>query len=107
MYEDSVLGELAYRACQFWDAGQAEASANQPVISDLPTLVMSGEFDPVTPPAWGRQAAGTLENSFYFEYPGVGHGASVLEGCPQQMFTAFLQDPGSAPEDACIQEMEK
>jgi hypothetical protein len=63
------------------------------------------EFDPITPPAWGRRAAATLANSFFYEYPGVGHGASGLPGCPREMFTAFLEEPREAPEDACIEGM--
>jgi hypothetical protein len=66
---------------------------------------MSGQYDPVTPPDWGRRAAETLPNSFFFEYPGVGHGASPGTGCPADMMTAFLNDPTTAPDDACIGEM--
>jgi pimeloyl-ACP methyl ester carboxylesterase len=102
MYANSILGGLAYRACQFWDAGQAETSANQPVSSAVPTLLMNGEFDPITPPAWGQHAAETLENAFVYVYPGVGHGASGVEGCPQHMMSAFLLKPDTHPDDTCI-----
>jgi pimeloyl-ACP methyl ester carboxylesterase len=105
MYANSIVGGLAYRACELWDAGQAEASANQPVYSDVPTLVMTGEFDPITPPAWGRRAAGTLENAFLYEYPGIGHGSSLAADCPTGMMVAFLQDPNSPPDEKCIMEM--
>jgi hypothetical protein len=47
-----------------------------------------------------------LANSFFYEYPGVGHGASALPGCPGEMFTAFLEGPGEAPEDGCIEGMQ-
>jgi pimeloyl-ACP methyl ester carboxylesterase len=107
MYESALLGGLAYRACDTWGAGQADASANQPVFSDIPTLLMSGEFDPITPPEWGRHAAETLENGYFYEYPGIGHGASAVEGCPSQMMVAFLEDPNTAPDDGCIAEMIK
>jgi hypothetical protein len=66
---------------------------------------MAGEYDPITPPAWGQRAAQTLTRSYFFEYPGVGHGASVVSGCPQDMMIAFLGDPGRAPDDACMAEM--
>jgi pimeloyl-ACP methyl ester carboxylesterase len=102
MYPDSILGGLAYRACSEWGAGRAGPSANEPVLSDLPTLLMTGEFDPITPPAWGQQTAAHLANAYFFEYPGVGHGASALPGCPQQMFVAFLEAPLSPPDDACM-----
>jgi hypothetical protein len=54
LYETGLLGGLSYRICPQWGAGQAEASANEPVYSAVPALVMNGEFDPVTPPEWGR-----------------------------------------------------
>jgi pimeloyl-ACP methyl ester carboxylesterase len=106
MYNNAVLGELAYRVCQEWGAGEAEASANQPVTSSLPTLLMSGEFDPITPPEWGRHAAETLENGYFYEYPGIGHGASVVDDCPMQMMIDFLDDPDSRPDDTCISRMQ-
>ncbi len=105
MYAHSLLGGLAYRVCEEWGAGQADPSANQPVYSDVPTLLMTGEFDPVTPPDWGRQAAATLTNAYFFEYPGLGHGASGAEGCPRQMFLAFLEAPSAEPDGACIAAM--
>jgi pimeloyl-ACP methyl ester carboxylesterase len=102
----SADGEPAtFALCDGWGAGQADASANEPVTSAVPALVMSGEFDPVTPPDWGRRAAETLENGAFFEYPGEGHGVSPGDGCAAEMMTAFLEDPDAVPEDACMVEM--
>ena len=94
-------GGLAYRVCATWDAGQADPIENQPVISDVPALVLTGEFDPVTPPAWGRHVAETLSNSYFFECPGVGHGASAQD-CGRKLMLAFLGDPAVAPNDGGI-----
>ena len=105
MYNNAVLGELAFRVCQEWGAGEAGESANQPVTSSIPTLLMSGEFDPITPPEWGRHAAETLENGYFYEYPGIGHGASLADDCPMQMMEQFLEHPESPPDDACISGM--
>ena len=96
---------MSYALCAGWNSGKAGPTADEPVTSDIATLVMSGEYDPVTPPDWGRRAALTLPNSFFFEYPGLGHGTSPGTGCPSEMMTAFLIDPGAAPDDACIAEM--
>ncbi len=103
---DSIVGEVTYDVCTFWDAGQAAAVENEPVHSDVPTLVMQGEYDPITPPAWGRRAAETLSSGYFFEYPGVGHGASTVEGCPYDMLIAFLDDPAAVPDSSCIARME-
>ena len=75
------------------------------MLSDVPTLLMAGEFDPITPPAWARHAAETLPNGTVFEYAGVGHGASIVEGCPRDMLIAFFNDPTTALDDACVAEM--
>ncbi len=105
MYANSILGGLAYRACAVWSVESAEAIANQPVWSDAPTLILSGEFDPITPPEWGFHAAESLDNAFAFEFPGIGHGASVADPCPQKMMVAFLREPTRAPDASCISEM--
>lgn len=107
MYEHSILGGLAYRVCDVWSAGSADASANQPVESDVPVLILSGEFDPITPPEWGFHAAETLTNAFAFEFPGIGHGASVADPCPEQMMVDFLESPHLAPDARCIHEMQQ
>jgi pimeloyl-ACP methyl ester carboxylesterase len=99
------VGGLAYAVCPGWDAGQANARENEPVRSDVPTLIMAGEYDPIVPPGWGQQAARTLTNSHFFEYHGMGHGVTS-GGCPHSMMLAFLDDPHTAPDDACIAQTE-
>jgi len=103
-FDGFEVGGLAYAVCPGWGAGRADARENEPVSSDIPTLIMTGEYDPIVPPGWGSSAAGTLTNSTFFEYPGMGHGVSFGE-CPRSMMLAFLDDPGAAPDDACMAEM--
>ncbi|MCP5099558.1 MAG: alpha/beta hydrolase, partial [Chloroflexi bacterium] len=104
---DGMIGDADtdFELCDLWQSGSADAIENTAVSSTIPTLVMAGEYDPITPPAWGEVAAATLSNSYFFEYPGVGHGASISGDCPQGMMLAFLNDPTMAPTDACIAEM--
>lgn len=91
--------------CDLWGVGTADPIENEPVRSDIPTLILAGEYDPVTPPAWGAEAGDALSQDFYFEYPGVGHGATLTNPCGLDMMLAFLDDPNTAPDDACIDEM--
>lgn len=106
-YDYAFTGSLMYRLCARWGAGEADALANQPVVSDIPTLILAGEFDPITPPDWGRRAAATLSRSYFFEYPGVGHGVgNAPGGCPRAMMLAFWEAPERAPDAACLAEME-
>ncbi|MEN9938585.1 MAG: hypothetical protein RLZZ387_5164 [Chloroflexota bacterium] len=91
--------------CGGWGAGAAGAEENQPVRSDIPTLVLAGEYDPATPPEDGRIAAATLSNSTFLEFPGLGHGVSADGGCPLDITLAFLDTPEAAPDASCIAEM--
>ena len=105
-FADFEVGGLSYAVCPEWGAGQAEARENELVTSDIPALVMTGEYDPIVPPAYGQTAVETLANGYFFEYPGVGHGASSSGDCPLGMMLAFLEDPTTMPDDACMATME-
>jgi pimeloyl-ACP methyl ester carboxylesterase len=101
-----VFTDLAL--CAEWGAKPAAAIENQPVVSDIPTLILAGDNDPITPPAWGKLAAQTLSHSYFFEFPWVGHGvlgAGVWGSCSQSMVSAFIADPDSAPDSACLSKL--
>lgn len=92
--------------CNAWRAAlppqPLRASDNEPVVSDLPTLVLSGLYDPVTPPVYGRMAASHLVNGFFVEFDGIGHDALGNDACPNFIAERFLDDPQSPPRDACL-----
>ena len=98
-------GPFAFEICELWDVGVAGPIENQPVSSDIPTLVLAGEFDPITPPAWGRLAAETLPNAAFFEFPGLGHGTSVADECALSIAQEFLDDPLAEPDASCVSSM--
>jgi pimeloyl-ACP methyl ester carboxylesterase len=81
------------RACAFWPRGEVDPSYYEPVTSDVPALVVSGELDPVTPPTWGAAAASHLRNSRHIVVPGTGHGATGA-GCGMRLLRDFI-DRGS------------
>jgi hypothetical protein len=99
------IGALGLSVCNDWGAGKAAPVENEAVSSDIPTLIITGEHDPVTPPAWGEQVAQGLSNSYFFEFPGAGHGASFSHDCPRSIALAFLDDPSQEPPSDCIYEM--
>ncbi len=51
--------------CKNWNQAYADSAEFQPVRSDIPTLILAGEFDPITPPRYGKLAAKTLPNSTF------------------------------------------
>lgn len=78
--------------------------AIEPVVSDLPTLMMVNTFDIFYAPAWATPVAERLSHSYLYEFP-RSH-ASILSACPLEMLEQFLADPTQAPDASCIGEME-
>ncbi len=95
--------EVFFRICEAWGAKVSDPIENQPVVSDIPTLIFSGEFDPVTPPSWGQQVAASLENAIFIELPGLGHTVFADRRCPRDIVANFLDDPESPPDQNCVE----
>ncbi|MBI5960470.1 MAG: alpha/beta fold hydrolase [Chloroflexi bacterium] len=106
--ENAPDNELIFQLCDLWLGDVIpDPIENAPVISDIPALILSGEFDPSTPPQWGRLAAETLPHSFVYEFPNVGH-VTVLSGaCPQRVVSDFLDDPLTPPDSQCVDDIQK
>lgn len=100
-YDSSFMYDL----CAEWGVDPADAADKEPVASDVPTLILAGEFDPITPPVWARLAAETLNNSYYYEFPGLGHGVMRSNRCGFQIGLQFLTDPYTEPDASCIDEL--
>lgn len=97
-----TFGPAFFDVCELWGAGRASPLENEPVASGVPTLVLAGEYDPITPPAWGRSAAATLTHATFVEFPGLGHGPSAESECPKEILRAFLNAPDEAVSTACV-----
>lgn len=97
--------EDTFTTCELWNVETAPAIENEQVVSDLPTLVVAGDLDPITPPAWGQLAVSTLSRGYYFEFPGLGHGVTDSDECPQLIMAQFLDNPDAAPDGTCIADM--
>ncbi len=91
--------------CDAWGVGVAPPVENQPVRSDIPALILAGTYDPATPPDDGKEAATTLRNGFFFEFPSSGHGVVLDGGCPLSMTLAFLDNPQRQPDAACMAQL--
>lgn len=56
---------------EFWPRGEVPADYGDPVRSDAPVLIFSGNLDAVTPPRWGAEAARHLPNNLHVVHPGA------------------------------------
>lgn len=106
--DESYFGDRSRtfrEVCAAWPQGTLAPDFHQPVTSDKPVLLLSGEADPITPPQYAEQAAQTLPNSLHLIAKGMGHGL-MGRGCVSNLVTDFVK-AGTAQrlDTACVQKI--
>jgi pimeloyl-ACP methyl ester carboxylesterase len=94
-YQGSDLTDAVHEICKLWPRGPVDTDLHAPLLSDIPTLLLSGEADPVTPPADAERAAVGLTRHRHLELKGEGHG-QLATGCMPIILADFLDS--AAPE---------
>ena len=98
----------SFDLCKVWNVPSAASSESQPVVSSIPTLIMEGEDDPITPPTNGNSVATHLSKSYVTLFPATGHGTYLSgQACPVQVAQSFLNQPDQRPNTTCIQSMQE
>ena len=100
---DTVLGAETgpafFAACTSWPHGTRPASFDTPLKSDVPALLLSGEIDPVTPPAYGERVLKGLPNGRHFVLRGQGHNVGAT-GCLPKLVGQFVESLDAKSLDA-------
>lgn len=78
-----------------------------PTVTDIPTLIIEGEMDPITPPPNAKAILPGFKNGTYVEFPYAGHGPSRSVKCAGHMLNKFYDDPTSEPDVSCVDDMEE
>lgn len=90
--------------CKIWPHGSVDADLHSPLESEVPTLLLSGEADPVTPPGDAEHAARGLARHRLLVLQGEGHG-QIATACVPRLMAAFLDDPDPQALDVgCLKE---
>jgi len=103
---DSYLtfeAEEVFQSCQNWPHVAVPADFYEPLTGSVPTLLLSGEADPVTPPSNAAQVAENLTNARQIVVSGLGHSVFYY-GCMPRLISEFLQsaDP-NALDTTCVE----
>lgn len=88
--------------CEAWDLPAAPPLLSEPFASDIPTLILAGRYDPITPPSWGQLVADKLSRGYYFEFSSAGHNVGQDNPCVEEIKQAFMDDPTAVPDSSCI-----
>ena len=85
--------------CSVWPRGERPADFRAPLEGDLPTLLVSGEFHPVTPPRYGDAVAEHLANARHLVLNEQGH-SLLTAGCMPKLLAQFIEGADPAALDA-------
>ncbi|MGH1471198.1 MAG: alpha/beta fold hydrolase [Cellvibrionaceae bacterium] len=95
LLKDYAEHAYAYDPCLLFDKREDIEAFRQPLESSVPTLILSGGYDPVTPTRWAKELETRLKNSIFWYLPDVGHGVVNSNVCVHQSLRAFLDEPNS------------
>lgn len=90
-YFGSDMIDSLSAVCEVWPRGLMDPDFRQSFASDKPVLILSGETDPITPPANGERAAAMFNNSKHLIVPSHGHGV-IGRGCVPFLVRDFIQN---------------
>lgn len=91
--------------CPVWPKYTPSEFLYEPVTANIPTLILSGKLDPVTPPQFGDIADKMLPNSRHLVADKVGHIVASNE-CGVDIVAQFINDLDlAAIDDSCLEEL--
>lgn len=93
--KDTLLGtgftRTLERVCATWPHGQMPSDFHRPLSTTIPTLILEGQYDPITPPRYGRAVLAHLSDARLLIARGQGHGV-LGAGCMPRLVGKFIAD---------------
>ena len=102
--QDQAVSTWAYTnddCRRVWKVPAAPAEVRQPLVSSIPTLLISGSFDAVASLDFTTSVAASLSKATIISIPGIGHFVLPHSPCAQMAIASFLADP-SNPDTSCV-----
>ena len=90
-------------ACPMWNVGKAEADFKKKIISDIPTLMLTGDYDRLTAPVWTDEVAEGLSNSKVVRFRGIGHDVIDASLCAKALTVDFIANPDKPLPLDCVE----
>jgi pimeloyl-ACP methyl ester carboxylesterase len=90
--------------CAQWPRGEVDADFHAPLTGNVPTLLLSGTLDPVTPPGDAERVAKALGNAQHLQFEGAGHG-QLGAPCMDRVLAEFYAEADPRTLDTtCLQQ---
>ena len=89
-YVGKTMLDSLEASCSVWKVPPVDASFSEPIKSAIPTLLLSGEIDPATPPSWGELAMEKLTNAKHLVAPYATHGVAY-QSCANNLIAELVR----------------
>ena len=93
--------------CEVWGVEKVSIAENQPINSDIPVLLISGEYDEITPSKWAIEMNNNLSKSFHLIFKGWKHTPTTnwSNQCAMTSANDFFNNPNLKPDSNCFEEI--
>lgn len=97
-----IIGRNLAGVCEAWDVPAAPQRVFEPITTDVPTLIVTGQFDQITPPSYAVEVAAALPYDIYVQVESAGHSPLVAAGsCGRAMIEQFISADWWAVDTSC------
>ncbi|WNJ17137.1 alpha/beta hydrolase [Pontibacter sp. G13] len=95
------------KICDVWGVKNVSKIENMAIQSDVPVLLISGEYDELTPVKWAESRTDNLTNSYHLIFKGWKHGPTTnwSNPCAMQAANDFFNNPTETPKPACFEQI--
>ena len=94
-------------SCPLWPQYRPNEDFYKPVVANIPTLILSGDLDPVTPPSNGEYSANSLPNNKHIVVKNAAHTVAMTT-CASDIINEFLTSLNpNALDETCLDDIPK
>lgn len=102
VYEEVFAASPYRKACEAWGVPPGDPAIAQAVNTDVPLLMLSGQFDSFSPPSLAARVAERLPTAWSFTVPAQTHNVLGYSQCVIDIRNKWRRQPTSPPEvDGC------
>ncbi|GAB4517861.1 MAG: alpha/beta fold hydrolase [Allomuricauda sp.] len=97
-------GTYDQRICDIWGVSKVPDRENEAIQSDIPVLLISGQYDELTPPRWAVGMQKNFTNSYHVVFQGWKHGPTTNwdNPCAMEVAHQFFNQPWVRPKLDCL-----
>jgi pimeloyl-ACP methyl ester carboxylesterase len=93
------------RRCAAWPVRRTDPVLNEPVTTDIPTIVLVGAYDPITPPEFAEAMLLRMSKGTLVLDPSTAHGLFADDNpCVHDIMLRFVDDPEAQLDVSCLAE---